>query len=127
MQNKVTYEYAIIRLVPKVEREEFMNIGVIIFSKQKNYVGIKYNIDKEKIASFSGEVDVEMIREYLEGWESVCKGDPAGGIIGKLELSLRFRWLVARRSTIIQSSPTHPGLCADPEKVLTDIFTRYVL
>lgn len=127
MQNRVTYEFAVIRLVPKVEREEFMNIGVILFSKRKKYLGIKYKIDEARIAAFTSEVDVDMIRQYLEAWEKVCRGEPQGGPIGKLELSLRFRWLVASRSTIIQSSPTHPGLCENPEAILDDIYELYVL
>jgi len=127
MPNKETYEYAIIRLVPRVEREEFINIGVILFSKRNNFLGIKYHIDERKIRAFSQEVEVDMVKKYLEGWESVCEGNPKGGEIGKLEISLRFRWLVATRSTVIQSSKTHPGLCVDPEIVLGDIFERLVL
>ncbi len=127
MQNKETLEFAIIRLVPKVEREEFLNIGVILFSKRKKYLGIKYKIDKERIRSFASEVDTEEIKRYLEAWELICKGEPNGGKIGKFELASRFRWLVASRSTIIQSSKTHPGLCHDPEKVLEDTFKGYVL
>ena len=127
MQDRVTYEFAVIRLVPQVEREEFMNIGVILFSKRKKYLGIKYKIDVKRINSFSDHVDTDRISKYLEAWELICEGKPKGGAIGKLELSLRFRWLVASRSTIIQSSKTHPGLCHDPEKVLEDLFNRYVL
>ena len=127
MQNKVTYEFAVIRLVPKVEREEFLNIGVILFSKRKKYLGIKYQIDEVRISAFSKEVEPEMIRTYLEAWELICKGAPAGGSIGELEIASRFRWLVASRSTIIQSSRTHPGLCHDPEKVLEKLFHLYVL
>ena len=127
MQNKVTYEFAVIRLVPKVEREEFLNIGVILFSKRKKYLGIKFQIDKRRIHSFSSEVDTELIHKYLNAWEQICKGEPNGGYIGKLELAKRFRWLVASRSTIIQSSKTHPGLCDDPKKVLDNLFKRYVL
>lgn len=127
MQNKVTYEFAVIRLVPKVEREEFMNIGVILFSKRKKYLGMKYNIDTTRINAFSEEVDTDLIRKYLEAWEQICAGEPKGGSIGMLELSSRFRWLVASRSTIIQSSETHSGLCHDPEKVLEDLYNRYVL
>jgi hypothetical protein len=127
MQNKETYEFAVIRLVPKVEREEFLNIGVILFSKRKKYLGMKYQIDEERIHAFSKEVDIDMIREYLKGWELICQGEPEGGSIGKLEMASRFRWLVASRSTIIQSSETHPGLCHDPEKVLEDLFQLYVL
>jgi len=121
------YEFAIIRLVPKVEREEFLNIGAILFSKQKKYLGIKYKIDEKRISSFSDKVDVHIVSKYLEAWKSICIGAPKGGSIGKLERSERFRWLVASRSTIIQSSKTHPGLCYKPEKVLEDIFNRYVL
>lgn len=127
MQNRVTYEYAVIRLVPKVEREEFLNIGVILFSKRKKYLGMRYHIDERRIISFSKEVDVELIKKSLTAWESICKGAPDGGGIGTFELAFRFRWLVASRSTIIQSSKTHPGLCTEPEKVLEDLFKRYVL
>jgi len=127
MQNKVTFEYAVIRLVPKVEREEFLNVGVIIFSKRKNYLAIKYNLDEKKIRLFSDEIDIDMISSYLKAWELICEGKPHGGKIGEFETSFRFRWLVAARSTIIQSSQTHPGMCKDPEKVLNDLFVRYVL
>lgn len=127
MQNKVTYEYAIIRLVPQVEREEFMNVGVILFSKRKKYLGIKYHINKARISAFSDEVDPDIIQEYLEAWKWVCEGESKGGDIGKMELASRFRWLVASRSTIIQSSETHPGLCTEPEKVLESLFNRYVM
>lgn len=127
MQDRETYEYAVIRLVPKVEREEFLNVGVILFSKRKKFLGIKYKVDEERIKAFSEEVDVEMIKSYLEAWKAVCQGAPEGGKIGTFELASRFRWLVASRSTIIQSSKTHPGLCNDPEKVLEQLFERYVL
>jgi hypothetical protein len=127
MQDKVTYEFAIIRLVPKVEREEFLNIGVILFSKRKKYLGIKYKVNPERVKAFSDDMDIELINDYLKAWELVCQGTPEGGRIGELELSSRFRWLVASRSTIIQSSKTHPGLCHHPEKVLDNLFHRFVL
>jgi hypothetical protein len=124
---KVTYEFAVIRLVPKVEREEFLNIGVIVFSKRKKYLGIKYRLDEARIRAFSGAVDIDRVGKYLEAWESVCKGEPEGGRIGELELPLRFRWLAAAKSTIIQSSGTHPGLCHEPAAVLEALFRFYVL
>lgn len=127
MQDRVTYEFAIIRLVPKVEREEFINLGVILYSKRKKYLGIKYQIDEQKVKCFSKEVDIPMIEQYLGAWTAICEGKSKGGYIGSLEQSLRFRWLVAPRSTIIQSSPIHPGLCHEPEKVLENLFRRYVL
>ena len=127
MQDRVSYEYAVIRLVPKVEREEFLNIGVILFSKRKKYLGIKYKIDAKRIVSFSEEVDLDIVESYIEGWRLVCEGGAKGGKIGMLERSLRFRWLTAPRSTIIQSSRIHPGLCKNPEMVLEDLLRRYVL
>ncbi len=127
MQDKVTYEFAIIRVVPRVEREEFFNVGVILFSKRKKFLGVKYHIDKTKLEAFSNELEFDLIESYLKSWEDICEGAPKGGPIGEFELSDRFRWLAATRSTIIQSSKTHPGLCADPEKELEDIFEKYVL
>ncbi len=127
MQDIVTYEFAIIRVVPKVEREEFLNVGVILFSKRKKYLGMKYKIDKKRLEAFSSEIDIEDLNQYLKAWELICEGGPNGGDIGKFELASRFRWLTASRSTIIQSSKTHPGLCHDPQKVLEDLFKRYVL
>ena len=127
MQDKVLYEYAIIRLVPKVERGEFINVGVILLSKHSNYLAMKCNIDKRKLSAFSEDIDVDLIKEYLNAWESVCKGGPEGGKIGELEIRVRFRWLTANRSTIIQSSPVHPGFCDDPEKKLDMLFAQFVL
>ena len=127
MQNRVTYEYAVIRLVPKVEREEFLNVGVILYSKKNKYLSIKYKIDKQRILSFSEEVDTDMITEYLKAWQLICAGNSKGGKIAELDQAMRFRWLVAARSTIIQSSKTHAGLCQEPQEVLDDLFSRYVL
>ena len=127
MHNRVTYEYAVIRLVPRVEREEFLNVGVILYSKRKKFLGMRYHLDEQRIKAFSSEVDTASIKKYLEAWELICKGSPVGGGIGACDLGFRFRWLVANRSTIIQSSKTHPGLCQDPERVLEDIFKRSVL
>ena len=127
MQNSQTFEYAIIRVVPRVEREEFFNVGVILFSKRSKFLGIKYNINKDKLKAFSTDVELEMLEDYLNAWKLICDGDPHGGKIGTFELSDRFRWLTACRSTIIQSSKTHPGLSNDPQKTLDEIFVNYVL
>lgn len=127
MQDKDTFEYAIIRLVPKVEREEFFNVGVLLFSKQKKFLGIKYHIDLQKLNAFAPEIETTVLNAYLNAWKLISDGNIAGGKIGALEISDRFRWLAACRSTIIQSSKTHPGLCENPEEALQDIFEKYVL
>ena len=127
MQDRDTFEYAIIRIVPKVEREEFFNVGVILFSKQKKFLDMKYYINPEKLKAFSTEIELEVFNDYLNAWKLICDGEASGGNIGKLDLADRFRWLTACRSTIIQSSKTHPGLSHDPKLALEDIFNAYVL
>lgn len=127
MQDKVTYEYAIIRIVPKVEREEFFNVGVILFSKRKNFLGVKYRIDKKKLEAFSEDLDFHFLKDHLKAWELICEGHHESGAIGEFETSDRFRWLAATRSTIIQCSKTHAGLCDRPEEELEFIFRELVL
>ncbi len=127
MQDKFTFKYAIIRIVPKVEREEFFNVGVIVFCKRKKFLDIKYTINQTKLKAFSSEIKVELLNDYLKAWKLVCEGGISSGKIGQLELSERFGWLTASRSTIIQSSKTYSGLESDPSKVLEDMFEEYVL
>lgn len=127
MSSKEIYEYAIIRYVPKVERQEFMNDGVIVLCKKKKYLKMKYIIDRKRLLTFSADVDLDLIKDYLDGWNLVCEGAPKGGKIGELEIHVRFRWLTAARSTIIQSSEVHSGLCLDLDSTLDELFTKYVL
>ncbi|PKQ43624.1 DUF3037 domain-containing protein [Confluentibacter flavum] len=127
MPDKFTFKYAIIRMVPKVEREEFFNVGVILFCKRKKFLDLKYHISEAKLKAFSSEIELEVLNEYLNAWKLICKGDASGGKIGQLELSERFGWLTSCRSTIIQSSKTYSGLDSDPQKALNDIFNRHVL
>lgn len=127
MQGNSLYEYAIIRLVPQVERGEFINIGVILMDKKNDFLRLRYELNKERLEAFSKEIDIEMIKEYLTGWEKVCAGSKEGGKIGNLEIRVRFRWLTANRSTIIQSSPVHPGFSNDPVAELDKLMTKFVL
>ena len=126
MPNKEIYEYAIIRVVPKVERGEFINIGVIILSKKKKYIDMKYHIDEDRLKAFSKDIDAALIQEYVDGWKLVCEGKE-GGKIGALETHVRFRWLTANRSTIIQSSPVHSGCSSNLERELERLFEKFVL
>ena len=127
MQDKLVYEYALIRFVPKVERGEFLNVGVILLCKRKGYLAVKYHIDKKRLSAFSDEVDFKELEDYLHTWELIAQGNSNGGPIAQLDPANRFRWLTAPRSTIIQSSGAHPGLCGEPEKILEDLFQKYVL
>lgn len=127
MQDRVTFEYAIIRVVPKVEREEFFNVGVLLFSKRKKFLGVKYQINEALLKAFSNEIDIDFLNQYLKSWELICQGKANGGPIAQFELADRFRWLASTRSTIIQSSKTHPGMCYDPGAELENIFKEFVL
>lgn len=126
MQEKQVFEYAFIRLVPKVEREEFINVGVILFCKRKKYLRVKYHIDENKIRAFAPHLDLQEVADYLKTWELISTGSKEGGQIAQLDQSSRFRWLAATRSTIIQSSKIHPGLCENPDAVIDDLFEKYV-
>ena len=121
-----TFEYSVIRCVPKVEREEFFNVGVIVFSKRNKFLGVKYKIDKEKLLCMNSELDVEMLAQYLRSWTLISEGNAEGGKIALFDMPYRFRWLTASRSTIIQSSRPHPGRCEDPALILQQLFEKYV-
>lgn len=127
MHDKDIYEYAIIRLVPLVERGEYINIGVILLAKHRDYLAMKCHLDEEKIACFAPDTSIGQIRSYLKSWSLICHGGPTGGRIGMMDIRFRFRWLTAARSTIIQSSPVHPGRGNDPEYILDSLMKRYVL
>lgn len=127
MQDKFIYEYAIIRYSPYVERGEFFNIGAILYSKPKKFLELRFHIDPKKLEAFNGEYTLAEIEEYLKAWDRICKAGTDSGVIGQMEMPDRFRWLVATRSTIIHSSPTHTGVCTNPKKELEDIFERFVL
>jgi len=127
MPNRDLYEYAIIRFVPKVEREEFVNVGVILLSQKSQFLDMKYHLDAKRLLALFPEIDIPFIKEYLDAWLLVCAGQPDGGKIGTLEIKVRFRWLTANRSTIIQSSPVHPGQTNDPNVELAKLFSKFVL
>jgi hypothetical protein len=126
MQEKHLFEYAIIRVVPRVEREEFLNIGVILYCKKEKFLQTKYVLDEERLHCFSGHVDLAVVKEHLCSFERICNGDPAAGPIGKLDIASRFRWLTATRSTVVQASKVHPGFCADAKETLDKIFEQLV-
>ncbi|HEY4324780.1 MAG TPA: DUF3037 domain-containing protein [Mucilaginibacter sp.] len=126
MQQKHLFEYAVIRVVPKVEREEFLNIGVILYCAKKKFLKARYLLDETRLCSFSAHLDIEELREHLCAFERICLGEKAAGPIGKLDMASRFRWLTATRSTIIQTSKVHPGFCDEPSETLDRLFEQLV-
>lgn len=121
-----SFEYAVIRVVPRVEREEFVNAGVILFSLQTRFLCARVKVDEARIRGLWPEADVETIRQHLDGLVKVSRGDSDGGPIAKLSLRERFHWLVSPRSTMIQISPVHSGLCESPEVALEQLFQKLV-
>ncbi len=127
MQEKHLFEYAVIRYVPLVEREEFLNVGVVLFCKRLQFLQAKFNIDEQRLKAFHPDVDIIQLKEYLNAFSLIAEGNKNGGPIGKLDAPSRFRWLTATRSTIVQTSKTHPGLCGDMQQALDKLFEQLVL
>jgi hypothetical protein len=127
MQGKVLFEYAVIRIVPRVEREEFINVGVILYCKERKFLQAVFTLDEEKLRVIGPGTDVLEVRDYLRAFEQICCGGAKSGPIGQLEVALRFRWLTATRSTILQTSRVHTGFCSDPEFALQRLHAQLVL
>ncbi|AFL81445.1 Protein of unknown function (DUF3037) [Aequorivita sublithincola DSM 14238] len=127
MPGKHLYEYAVIRLVPRVEREEFLNVGIIIFSKDAKYLNCKYRIDTDKLNLFSCELEVDELENNLKAFEKICSGSKDGGPVASWEIPDRFRWLTAQRSSSLQTSRPHNGFSDDLEATLERLFGELVL
>jgi hypothetical protein len=127
MQEKHLYEYAVIRVLPVVEREEFLNVGIILFCKKEKFITVLFTVDEKKLRLFSKDLEIEEIRLNLESFQKIASGDKAGGPIALLDIPSRFRWLTAVRSSAIQTSRPHPGLCDDPEQTAKRLFEELVL
>lgn len=127
MQENCSFDYAIIRFVPRVEREEFFNVGVIVSCASQKFLESRIHLDGKKLQAFGPTFEAETVRKYLEIIPKICAGDKEAGIIGQLTPRERFFWLTATRSTIIQSSPIHTGLCANAEEMIERLFEKMVL
>src|SRR5689334_2449110 len=118
MQENLLFEYAVIRVMPRVEREEFLNVGVILYAHKKQFLSMLYTVDEQKLRAFSNRLDIEEVKEHLQAFERICRGGINAGPIGRLDPASRFRWLTATRSTVVQTSKVHPGLCSDAATAL---------
>jgi hypothetical protein len=122
-----SFDFAVIRVVPRVDREEFVNAGVIVFCLGQRFLGAMVHVDEARLNALWPELDLSLLRENLEVFPKISSGAADGGPIAKLSLRERFHWLVAPRSTVIQVSPVHSGLCESPESVLRELFQQLVL
>jgi len=121
-----SFDYAILRVVPRVEREEFVNAGVILFCLERDYLAARVALDEERVRALFPAADLAAIREHLQAVPRICAGGEGSGPIGELSRRERFHWLVAPRSTVIQVSPVHAGLCEDPARALEHLLDRMV-
>lgn len=121
-----TFDYSIIRVVPRVEREEFMNVGVLLSCPFQDFLEARVELNRQRLAAFAPGADFEEIDEYLQVIPRICAGGDEAGPIGQLPQRARFHWLVAPRSTIIQLSPVHSGLCSMPADALEALFQKMV-
>ena len=127
MPEKHLFEYAVIRVVPCVAREEFVNVGVILYCSAQGFLKTRYHLSEERLQALSDTLDIPELQERLRAFERICQGGAAGGTIGRLPIASRFRWLTATRSTVVQTSPVHPGLCIDAEETLNRLYSQLVL
>lgn len=127
MQEKHLYEYAVIRVVPRVEREEFLNVGIILFCKRQKFIRVLFKINEGRLLALYSGLDIEQLRINLESFEKIGLGAKDGGPIARLEIPERFRWLTAVRSSVIQTSRPHPGLCTNLDDRLQKLLENYVL
>ena len=127
MPARNSYDYALVRLVPHVERGECINAGVILFCRTRRFLGALIHLDSARALALAPRLDLDFVRQHLDRIPLICAGGEQAGSIGLLSQPERFHWLVSPRSTIIQTSPVHSGLCSDPQQALEELFKEMVL
>jgi hypothetical protein len=123
---RVPFEYAIIRIVPNADREEFVNAGVLLFCEAKGLLSATIELDDDRLLALCSNLDLGLLREHLTGFESVCQGGAEAGQLAEMSQRERWRWLTAPRSTILQTSPAHGGVAEDLDAVVKRILERMV-
>lgn len=126
MRGPYLYDYAIVRIVPRVEREEFVNVGVILSCPQKKYLEARIELDEGRLVALVPGLDLELLKKQLAAYPLICRGGEEAGPIGRLSQRERFHWLIAPKSTIIQTSPVHTGWCEHPDQVLEHLLNVMV-
>ncbi len=126
MPEQHLFEYAVIRIMPQVEREEFMNTGVVLYCAKLKFLKAMILPDSARLKAFAPACDAVALREHLVAFERICAGGKRSGPIGQLTIAERFRWLTATRSTVVQTSKVHPGFCLDAGEMLEQLFGKMV-
>jgi hypothetical protein len=126
VRERFVFDYAVVRVVPRVDRGEFLNAGVILFCPTRAYLDARVELDRARLEALAPSIDLAVVESYLEAIPKVCAGGGEAGSIGTLPQSARFHWLVAPRSTMIQTSDVHSGVHHDPEEALEGLFEKLV-
>ncbi len=127
MPAPASFDYAILRVVPRVERQEFMNAGIIVFCLEKRYLAARVHLDEDRLRALWPEADAALVNQHLEAIPRICEGEPDAGPIALLSQRERFHWLVSPRSTIIQPSPVHTGVCDDTDRLLERLERQFLV
>ncbi len=122
-----SFDYAILRVVPRVEREEFLNVGVVVYCLQQDFLAARTALDVNRVRAFAPEIDITTVEQHLASVPLLCAGGVAAGPLGALSAKERFHWIVAPRSTVVQVSPVHSGICSDPAQALEHLLRTMVL
>ena len=120
------YDYAVIRVVPRVEREEFINVGVILSCEASRYLEARIELDEARLRALAPDLDIESVNRHLQAISAICRGGAGTGPIGLLPPRARFHWLTAKRSSILQTSPVHTGKCGDMHAIMEHLLQRMV-
>lgn len=127
MLTRISFDYAVLRIVPRVERGEFINAGIVLFCLSRRFLEARVYLNEGKLQALSPDVDLSIVKSHLDAFPKICRGDVDAGPIARLSQRERFHWLVAPRSTIIQVSPVHSGLCETPQLAIKKLFEQMVL
>lgn len=126
MPERTSFDYALVRVVPRIERGELMNVGVLLYALKRDFLAARIEVDEARLTALWPGIDLVMVRDHLAAFAKVARGEGDAGPIGRLTQRERWHWLVAPRSTILQVSAVHSGLCEDPERKLEQLFERLV-
>jgi hypothetical protein len=126
MHENHLFEYAVIRVVPHVEREEFLNVGVILYCASQKFLQCRTEINEERLNVLCDKLDFTDLNNHIQSFQRICVAGKDSGPIGKLSIAERFRWLTANRSTMVQTSSVHPGLCANADEMLSRLYMQLV-
>ena len=124
--NQMGFQYVVLRCVPRVDREEFVNVGVVLYCQQADFLQARCHVDRTRLATLASDVDVDAVCSALEAVEAVCRGDASAGEAGRGALGTRFGFVAAPRSTVVQPGPVHGGTTSDPGRQLDHLLDRLV-